>query len=74
MDQVREILRYHYYAIRTEQANVSWILQFIRFNGKHHPTQMGKPEIDRFLSPLAINRNIAPGLCCFFRLTECFSA
>jgi hypothetical protein len=34
MDQVREVLRYHHYAIRTEQAYVSWILQFSRFNGK----------------------------------------
>jgi hypothetical protein len=60
MDQVREVLRYHHYAIRTEQAYEGWILQFIRFNGKRHPTQMGKPEIERFLSHLARNRNVAP--------------
>jgi integron integrase len=60
MDQVREVLRYHHYAIRTEQAYVGWILQFIRFNGKRHPTQMRKPEIERFLSHLAMNRNVAP--------------
>jgi hypothetical protein len=60
LDQVREVLRYHHYAIRTEQAYVSWILQFIRFNGKRHPMEMGKPEIERFLSHLAMNRNVAP--------------
>ncbi len=26
MDQVREVLRYHHYAIRTEEAYVKWIL------------------------------------------------
>ena len=60
MDQVREVLRYHHYSIRTEQAYVSWILQFIRFNAKRHPTEMGKPEIERFLPHLATNRNVAP--------------
>jgi hypothetical protein len=50
MDEVREILRYHHYSIRTEQAFVSWILQFFRFNGKLHPKKMDKPEIERFLS------------------------
>lgn len=31
MDQVREVLRYHHYAWRTEQAYMKWILAFIRF-------------------------------------------
>ncbi len=60
MDQVREVLRYHHYAIRTEQTYVNWILQFIRFNGIRHPMEMGKPEIEQFLSHLAMNRNVAP--------------
>jgi integron integrase len=59
MDQVREVLRYHHYAYRTEQAYVKWILQFIRFNGRRHPKELGKPEIERFLSHLACNRNVA---------------
>ncbi len=59
MDQVREVLRYHHYAIRTEKAYVDWILKFIRFNGTSHPGKMGKPEIERFLSHLAMNRNVA---------------
>ena len=33
MDQVREVLRYHHYAIRTEESYVKWILAFIRFKG-----------------------------------------
>jgi hypothetical protein len=31
MDQVREVLRYYYYAYRTEQSYSSWILQYIKF-------------------------------------------
>ena len=37
-----------------------WILDFIRFNEARHPREMGKPEIERFLSHLAVNRNVAP--------------
>ncbi|VAX05237.1 hypothetical protein MNBD_GAMMA26-374 [hydrothermal vent metagenome] len=42
LDQVRDVLRYHHYAIRTEKAYVSWILQFIRFNSTRHPKEMNK--------------------------------
>ena len=35
------------------------MLDYIRFNGTRHPRKMGKPEIERFLSHLAVNRNVA---------------
>jgi len=60
LDQVREVMRYHHYSIRTEDTYAKWILEYIRFNGTRHPRDMGKPEIERFLSHLAINRNVAP--------------
>lgn len=59
LDQVRETLRFYHYAYNTEKAYVEWILKFIRFNGKKHPRDMGKFEIERFLSHLAVNRNVA---------------
>ena len=59
MDQVREVLRYHHYSIRTEEAYVRWILQYIHFNNKQHPKDIGKNEIERFLSYLASERNVA---------------
>ena len=59
MDQVRETLRFYHYAYNTEKSYVEWILRFIRFNGKKRPRDMGKYEIERFLSHLAVNRNVA---------------
>jgi hypothetical protein len=59
VDQAREVLRYHHYAYKTEQTYVSWIVCFIRFNGIRHPSEMGKSEIERFLSHLAINRAVS---------------
>lgn len=59
MDQVRETLRFYHYAYSTEKSYIEWIIRFIRFNGKRHPKDMGKREIERFLSHLAINRDVA---------------
>lgn len=59
MDQVREVLRYHHYSIRTEQAYIKWILSFIRFHNKRHPKDLGKSEIEAFLSDMAVNKNYA---------------
>ncbi|HWR69261.1 MAG TPA: phage integrase N-terminal SAM-like domain-containing protein, partial [Desulfomonilia bacterium] len=60
MDQVRQVLRYHHYAYRTEQAYCDWILRFIKFHGSRtHPKDMGKVEIDSFLSYLATDLKVS---------------
>jgi integron integrase len=60
MDQVRQVLRYHHYAYRTEQTYCDWILRYIRFHGgKTHPKNMGKTDIEAFLSHLAVNCKVA---------------
>jgi integron integrase len=60
MDQVRQVLRYHHYSYRTEQNYCQWIVRFIRFfDAKIHPKDMGKEEIEKFLSHLATEGNVA---------------
>jgi integron integrase len=59
LDRVRESRRTKHYSIRTEQAYVDWIRRFILFHGKRHPQEMGKVEIEGFLTHLAVNRNVA---------------
>ena len=60
MDQVREVLRYHHYAYKTEQAYCAWIVRFLKFyTMKRHPREMGATEVERFLSHLATNGNVA---------------
>ena len=50
MDQVRQVLRYHHYAYRTENTYCDWIVRYIKYFGaKKHPRDMGKTEIDAFL-------------------------
>lgn len=60
MDQVREVLRFYHYAYKTEQSYCEWIIRYINyFNNEKHPRDMGKKEIDSFLSHLATERNVA---------------
>lgn len=59
LDQVREVLRFGHYSIRTEQAYVGWIKRYIFFHGKRHPREMGASEVGRFLSHLAVEGQVA---------------
>jgi integron integrase len=59
LDRVRAALRTRHCSLRTEKAYVGWIRRYIVFHGKRHPTEMGAAEITRFLSDLAIQRNVA---------------
>lgn len=60
MDQVREVLRYHHYAYKTEQTYCQWILRYIRFfGGQTHPKNLSVNHIERFLSDLAVNRSVS---------------
>jgi integron integrase len=60
MDQVREVLRYHHYAYRTEQTYCQWILRYIyHYGGKTHPNLFGAQEVERFLSHLATEGKVS---------------
>lgn len=59
LDQVREKIRLKHYSIRTEQAYVDWIRRFILFHGKRHPAEMGAPEVEAFLTHLAVQGKVA---------------
>jgi hypothetical protein len=58
-DQVREMMRFRHYSIRTEHAYIQWFKQYIFFHNKRHFKEMGAEEIRTFLTRLAVNRNVA---------------
>src|SRR2546428_13392864 len=59
LDRVRDAIRARHYSRRTEKAYVAWIRRYIFFHGKRHPAEMGAPELTRFLTSLAVDRNVA---------------
>jgi integrase len=59
LDRVREQTWVRHYSIRTEQAYTGWIRRFILFHRKRHPADMGAPEVERFLTHLAVVREVS---------------
>ncbi|TES92356.1 MAG: hypothetical protein E3J94_02715 [Desulfobacteraceae bacterium] len=59
LDLAKEILRLKHYSIRTEEAYISWMIRHIHFYNKRHPKDMGVPEIEAFLTHLAVEKNVA---------------
>jgi integron integrase len=57
--QVRDAIRLKHYSYRTEQAYVGWIKRYIYFHGVRHPSDMGAPEVEAFLTHLAVQENVA---------------
>jgi integron integrase len=52
-------LQTRHYSIRTEDAYVDWAKRFILFHQKRHPAEMGRAEIEAFLTHLAVERHVA---------------
>jgi integron integrase len=59
LDIVRERIRAKHYSYRTEQQYIAWIRRFILFNDKRHPVDMAAPEVERFLTHLAVERHVS---------------
>jgi hypothetical protein len=59
LDRMHGLLRARHYSIRTEGAYVQWAKRFILFHGKKHPSAMGAPQINEFLTHLAVERHVS---------------
>jgi integron integrase len=59
LDRVREAVRTRHMSRRTEEAYVVWIRRFVRFHGTRHPAELGAPEVQAFLSHLAVHGQVA---------------
>ncbi len=60
LDIVRDKIRFKHYSIKTEQSYVGWIKRYIFFHNKRHPIEMGKIEIEQFLTFLAVEQKVSP--------------
>ena len=59
LEQMRAVLRFKHYSIRTEQSYLDWVKRFILFHGKRHPKDMGPEEVRVFLTHLAVEGKVA---------------
>ncbi len=59
LDQMRERIRVKHYSIRTESVYVDWARRFVLFHCKRHPREMSAPEVEAFLTYLAVERKVS---------------
>jgi site-specific recombinase XerD len=52
-------MRVKHYAYRTEKSYVQWICRYILSHNKRHPNEMAEPEVEAFLTHLAVQKNVA---------------
>jgi integron integrase len=59
LNRCHEILRLRHYSLQTERCYVQWVRRFILFHGKRHPDELGAPEIEAFLTHLAVHGHVS---------------
>jgi integron integrase len=60
LDVVRDKIRFKHYSISTEKTYIFWIKHYIFFHQKRHPMDLGKKEIEDFLTFLAVAKKVSP--------------
>ena len=60
LDIVRDKIRVKHYSMSTERTYIHWIKHYIFFHNKKHPIEMGKEEIEQFLTFLAVQKKVSP--------------
>ena len=60
LDLVRDKIRFKHYSYSTEKTYVHWIKHYIFFHNKKHPIEMGKVEIEAYLTKLATQDKVSP--------------
>jgi len=59
LDQLRDAIRLKHYAYRTDEIVRSVARRYILFHDKRHPNEMGRVEIEAFLTHLAVQEQVA---------------
>lgn len=60
LEEVRRQLRVRHYSLRTEEAYLGWVRRFVEHHERRHPRTLGAPEVQAFLSKLAVDGRVAP--------------
>ena len=58
-EQLQEVMRFHHYSVRTEEAYWQWIKRFFFFHDKRHPKDLEPAAVSAFLSHLATHEQAA---------------
>jgi len=59
LDQLREAIRSRHYSRRTETSYCNWVKRYIYFHDVCHQAEMAEPEINAFLTHLAVKEKVS---------------
>jgi integron integrase len=59
VDQIRNVIRVKHYSLSTEKTYIGWIKRYLVFHHMRHPREMGVPDIESFLSHLAVKEKVS---------------
>ena len=60
LEIMRDKIRFKHYSISTERTYLHWTKRYILYHNKKHPKDMGKVEIETFLTHLAVEKHVSP--------------
>ena len=59
LQEVQFRIRARHMSYRTEKTYVQWIRRYIRYHKRRHPREMGGPDVEDFLTALAVNNQVS---------------
>ncbi len=59
LDNLRQALLARHYSRRTEQSYCHWVKRYIHFHNVRHPAEMAEPEMNAFLTHLAVKEKVS---------------
>lgn len=59
LERFRETMRTRHLSVRTEEAYVMWVRRFVLFHKMRHPSEMSAPQVNPFLTHLAVNERVS---------------
>ena len=59
LEVVNDTIRCKHYSHRTEKSYLQWIKRYVIFHHKRHPREMGKVEVEAFLTYLAVEGKVS---------------
>ncbi len=59
LERFDDALRARHYSPRTAESYRAWVKRFIYFHGMRHPGELHEPEINAFLTHLAVGEHVS---------------
>ena len=60
LEQLHAAIRVRHLSRRTEEAYVYWTRRYIHHHGTRHPQELGRNDVEAFLTDLAVRHHVSP--------------